>query len=79
MKRVDNYIKNVWAYERAVLNNPHTTREELEAFQVDKERRAEALEAVKVVERVICQREKRDEEGAVIVQYFCKWKSTCSA
>lgn len=76
MKRVDNYIKNVWAVERAILADSDKSPEEHEAFQIEKERRAEALEAVKVVERVICSRDKREEDGSINVQYFCKWRST---
>ena len=71
MKRVDNYIKSVWAIERATLSRPGITREELEAFQIDKERRAEWLEGCKIVDRVIDSR-----ESQAGVEYFIKWKST---
>ena len=70
MKRVDNYIKSVWAIERATLSRPGITREELEAFQIDKERRAEWLEGCKIVDRVIDSR-----ESQAGVEYFIKWKS----
>lgn len=72
MKHVDNYMKSVWSAEQAVLKNPDISREELEAFQIDKERWSEWLETSKVVERVVCIRDRRD--AGVGVEYFCEWK-----
>ena len=71
MKRVDNYIKSVWAVERATLGRPDISREDLEAFQIEKERRQEWLEGCKIVERVIDSRE----NAASGTEYFVKWRS----
>lgn len=37
-KRVDNYIKSVWTIQNRILTSPSTTREDLEAFNIEKER-----------------------------------------
>lgn len=55
-KRVENYIKSVWATQQRILNDPATSREDLEALEIEKERQAEQLEAYKQVERIVAQR-----------------------
>ncbi|KAK4054266.1 ATP-dependent DNA helicase Hrp3 [Microbotryomycetes sp. JL201] len=75
-KRVDNYIKSVFNVQQTILNNPATSREDLEALQIDKERQAEQLEGYKQVERIIAQRDAPanadiDHEH---LEYLCKWK-----
>lgn len=37
-KRIDNYIKQVWQRERNIMQGAYTTREDLEAFAIEKER-----------------------------------------
>lgn len=71
VKRVDNYIKQVIGTEKLVLSNPNVTKEELETFNIERERRQEWLEGCKIVERVVSVREKRDKQG---IEYFCKWQ-----
>lgn len=72
MKRVDNYIKTIWSAERTLLAKG-MTREENEAYQIEKERRNEWLDGCKIVDRVIATRETT--AGA---EYFVKWKSKLS-
>ena len=72
MKRVDNYIKAVWTVERNLLAEG-MTREENEAYQINKEHRNELLEGCKIVDRVIATRETT--AGA---EYFVKWKCKLS-
>lgn len=69
MKRVDNYIKTIWTAEHNLLAKG-MTREENEAYQIEKERRNEWLEGCKIVDRVAATR-----ETTVGVEYFVKWKS----
>lgn len=38
MKRVINYIKGTYAIQTNILTNRHTSREDLEAFAIEKER-----------------------------------------
>ncbi|KIJ49638.1 hypothetical protein M422DRAFT_161169 [Sphaerobolus stellatus SS14] len=69
LKRVDNYIKHYKAYQ-AKLKLPGLTPEDIEAIQIEKERERQDLEAYKIVERVVSQREIDGD-----VQYFVKWQS----
>ncbi|KIO30341.1 hypothetical protein M407DRAFT_20608, partial [Tulasnella calospora MUT 4182] len=71
VKRVDNYIKQVIGTEKMVFNNPSVTKEELETFNIERERRQDWLEGCKIVERVVSIRERRDKQG---IEYFCKWQ-----
>lgn len=73
MKRVDNYIKTIWSAERSLLAKG-MSREENEAYQIEKERRNEWLEGCKIVDRVISSRE--TPSGG---EYFVKWKSECNS
>ncbi|KAK4054612.1 ATP-dependent DNA helicase Hrp3 [Microbotryomycetes sp. JL221] len=75
-KRVDNYIKGTFDARERILNDPDTTREEIEALQIDVERQNEQLESYKQVERIIAERDAPanadiDHEH---LEYFCKWK-----
>lgn len=56
-KRVENYIKSAWQLQQNVLNNPLTSREDLEALEIEKERQQDQLEGYKQVERIIAQRD----------------------
>ena len=49
--------------------------EEEESYKIQRERQKEALEKLKVVERVIAQRIRTDELDSTksIPEYFCKW------
>jgi chromodomain-helicase-DNA-binding protein 1 len=51
------------------------TREEVEQYQIDKERIVEMHESYKVVERILNEKEERNEEGNLITHFFCKWTS----
>lgn len=55
-KRVENYIKAVFNVQQSILSNPNTSREDLEALQIEKERQADQLEGYKQVERIVSQR-----------------------
>lgn len=55
-KRVENYIKGVWLARQRILNDPATSREDLEALEIDKERMSEQLDGYKIVERIIAER-----------------------
>ncbi|KAG8933089.1 hypothetical protein FRC02_012457 [Tulasnella sp. 418] len=74
VKRVDNYIKSVMATEKAILSNPIATKEELEVFNIERERRADWLESCKIVERVVASRERKLPDGGYGLEYFCKWQ-----
>ncbi|WFD36563.1 DNA helicase [Malassezia cuniculi] len=75
-KRVTNYIKSVWQPLHDISTNPHATREDLEALQIQIERQRELMESYRTVERVIAQRDSGPTKEVPYnhVQYLCKWK-----
>jgi chromodomain-helicase-DNA-binding protein 1 len=80
-KKVDNYITKVWQVDQAFRHPaPDATwkpsQEELEQYEIDKERNQELLESYKIVERILDEKEERREEG-IVTLFFCKWTSEC--
>ncbi|KAI9594623.1 SNF2 family N-terminal domain-containing protein [Syncephalis fuscata] len=84
-KRVDNFIRQVVAYDQAIRADPTTTREEIEQHDINVEIERAALEDYKTVERVIASRQTtsqstppgetpRSPSGVTIIEYLCKWK-----
>lgn len=75
-KRVENYVRNIWTPANAILNDPRSSREDIEAFRVDEERHKEALESYKVVDRIVAQRDNPPTKDRPFshLAYLCKWK-----
>ncbi len=75
-KRVDNYIKSVFQREKSILSDPHASREDIEALQIEKERQAEMIESFKTVERIIAQRDNEANKDIPYshLAYLVKWK-----
>lgn len=75
MKRIDNYIKQVFIPEQKFLHpgpgDYKPTPEDIEVFEIERQRRQEELENFKTVERIVSSREKEDGSGTI--EYFCKW------
>ncbi|ORX35357.1 putative transcription regulator [Kockovaella imperatae] len=76
-KRVDNYITKVWTVEQQFRHPApdapwKPTSEELEQFEIDKERVKELQESYKVVERILAEKEE-DRDGEVVSMFYCKW------
>lgn len=77
LKRVDNYIKNVWARDAAFQARRaagELSPEEIEAYQLEKERIKENLEQCRTVERIVCSRQRQQLDGTETTDYFVKWK-----
>jgi chromodomain-helicase-DNA-binding protein 1 len=74
-KRVENYIKGVFEVQQRIMNDPATSREDIEALQIEKERQADQIEGYKKVERIIAER--NAPANADIdhdhLEYLCKW------
>lgn len=75
-KRVENYIKQVWQNEQNMLGQAQTSREDIEALQIDKERQRELVENFKTVERIVAQRDNEPNKDVPYshLAYLCKWK-----
>jgi chromodomain-helicase-DNA-binding protein 1 len=73
-KRLDNYIKSTFAYEQRILhpgpNDYQPTREDMENFHIERERKKDELESWRNVERVVAT--KIDKKSG-LRQYLCKW------
>jgi chromodomain-helicase-DNA-binding protein 1 len=77
-KRVENYINKVWVVDQRFQGKDEEykpTREEVEQYQIDKERIKDMHESYKVVERILNEKEERNEEGSLVTLFFCKWTS----
>ncbi|KAN0064677.1 ATP-dependent DNA helicase Hrp3 [Thecaphora frezii] len=80
-KRVDNYIKQVFMREKALLSDPNASREDIETLQIEKERQREAIESYKTVERIIAQRNNpaNKDINHPHLAFLCKWKGLAYA
>ena len=68
-KKVENYIAKVWTVDQ-YYKDPKVSREELEQYEIDRERVRDLQESYKKVERVLAE---KDEGGES--HFFCKWTS----
>jgi chromodomain-helicase-DNA-binding protein 1 len=59
----------VWSVDQ-YYKNPQVSREELEQYEIDRERVRDLQESYKKVERVLAE---KDEDGQS--HFFCKWTS----
>lgn len=75
-KKVENYVKQIWTAQNALLTDPTVSKEELEAVEIEKERVRDTLESYKTVERIISQRDSppSNEFPYKHVAFLCKWK-----
>lgn len=68
-KRLENYIKQYVILDNEIRRDLSTTPEDIEAMDIEKERRREALEEYKSVDRIVASR-----NGSSGMVYFVKWK-----
>lgn len=74
---MENYIQKVWQVEQA-YHNPapnakwKPTREDLEQYEIDRERTRETQESFKIVERVVGEKEEM-RDGQPMTLFLCKW------
>ncbi|KAI5961746.1 hrp3 [Candida margitis] len=72
-RKVDNYIKQFIIYDNEVRNDPLTTKEDIEAMDIERERRRDEQEEYVHVERIVdSQRVQNDGESRL--EYFVKWR-----
>ncbi|EPY53159.1 ATP-dependent DNA helicase Hrp3 [Schizosaccharomyces cryophilus OY26] len=69
-KKVDNHIKQVILLEREIREDPTTTREDIEAMEIDIERKRDSYKEYKEVDRIVY--EYRNPDGSL--EYLVKWK-----
>lgn len=72
-RKVDNYIKQFIIMDREIRNDPLTTKEDIEAMDIDLERRRDEQDEYTEVERIV-DSERAEVDGESQLQYYCKWK-----
>lgn len=72
-RKVDNYIKQFIIMDREIRNDPLTTKEDIEAMDIDLERRRDEQNEYTEVERIV-DSERAEVDGESQLQYYCKWK-----
>ncbi|GAO49406.1 hypothetical protein SAICODRAFT_22484 [Saitoella complicata NRRL Y-17804] len=76
IKKVDNYIRSAVLLDIAIRSDAYTTREDLEAMDIERERKRDQLEEYKTVDRVVESRTQKscDNLSEPHTEYFIKWK-----
>ena len=69
LRRLENYLKKIWAQDLRVQNDPDVAPEDREKWIMDREQYIDALEDHDKVERVIADRDQG--QGT---EYYAKWK-----
>lgn len=73
IKKVDNYIKQYIILDHEIRADPYITREDIEAMDLDRERRRDENKEYTFVERIV-DSERSNEDGVSTLKYFCKWR-----
>jgi chromodomain-helicase-DNA-binding protein 1 len=74
VKRLDNYIRQFITLDKEIRIDPLTTSEDIEAMDMERERRRDEYEEYKTVERIVASERTTDEDGTTKLQYLVKWK-----
>ncbi|KAK6909295.1 hypothetical protein I203_103312 [Kwoniella mangroviensis CBS 8507] len=80
-KKVENYINKIWTLDQQYHHpSPEQTwkptSEELEQYEIDKERIRELQESYKTIERVLDEKEEWSyEKQETLTKFFCKWSN----
>ncbi|WLF77799.1 ATP-dependent DNA helicase Hrp3 [Lodderomyces elongisporus] len=73
-RKVDNYIKQFIIYDNEVRNDPLTTKEDIEAMDIERERRRDEQEEYTHVERIVDSQRVEKDDSQTRLEYFVKWK-----
>ena len=73
-RKLDNYIKQFIIYDDEIRNDPLTTKEDLEAMDIERERKRDEQDEYTHVERIVDSERVETDDGETKLQYFVKWK-----
>lgn len=73
-RRVDNYIKLFILLDQELRTDPMITKEDIEAMDIERERKREEQEEFTHVERIVDSDRVELEDGTSQLQYYVKWK-----
>lgn len=73
-RRVDNYVKQFILLDLEIREDPTTTKEDIEAMDIERERKRDEQEEFTQVERIVDSDRVELEDGSSQLQYYVKWK-----
>lgn len=73
-RKIENFIRQTLLVDRAIRTDPNTTREDIEALDIERERIRDSFEEYKTVERIVLSDRVATDDGRTELQYFVKWK-----
>lgn len=73
-RRVDNYIKQFIIADQEIRADPMTTTEDIEAMDIERERKRDELEEFTQVDRIVDSERIELDSGESQLRYYCKWK-----
>lgn len=73
-RKVENYIKQFIVIDQEIRSDPLTTKEDLEAMDIERERKRDEIEEFTQVERIVDSERVELPNGESQLQYYCKWK-----
>ncbi|KAI5955800.1 hrp3 [Candida jiufengensis] len=73
-RKVDNYIKQFIIFDNEVRNDPLTTKEDIEAMDIERERKRDEQEEYIQVERIVDSQRVEKDDGETQLEYFVKWR-----
>lgn len=73
-RRVDNYIKQFILLDQEIRNDPFTTKEDIEAMDIERERKRDEQNEYTRVERIVDSDRVELDDGTSQLQYYVKWK-----
>ena len=74
IKKIDNYIKQFIILDYEIRHDHFTTREDIEAMDIERERRLDEMQEYKKVERIVDSERSLDDNGDEVLKYFVKWR-----
>ena len=73
-RRVENYIKQFIIADQEIRADPMTTTEDIEAMDIERERKQDELEEFTQVDRIVDSERIELDSGESLLRYYCKWK-----
>lgn len=73
-RRVDNYIKQFILLDQEIRNDPLTTKEDIEAMDIERERKRDEQDEYTHVERIVDSDRVELDDGTSQLKYYVKWK-----
>lgn len=73
-RRVENYIKQFIVLDQEIRDDPYTTKEDIEAMDIERERKRDEQEEYTQVERIVDSDRVELDDGTSQLQYYVKWR-----